>query len=97
MSAKHAMGPWRVEDGPRLHPRGRGSAGIDVMAGPKRAPICIAADVGDAANARLIAAAPEMYAALLRVWSTRGGHDHDERLSLLDEVARVLGLAEGKP
>jgi hypothetical protein len=47
------------------------------------------------ANARLIAASPEMYAALKLVWDSREEHP-GERIKVLNEVARVLTKAEGK-
>lgn len=90
MSARHTPGPWRV-----------GDAGSTVFGAPGSRPLMVASithrivpDATQRANARLIAAAPEMLDALRLV--LRQGEAIHPDMSTLSYVREAIAKAEGQ-
>lgn len=96
MSNRHTSGPWSVE------PRGNLKARQFIEAGEFRIAECITRD--HEANARLIAAAPDLLAALqdlanwLVCWSIASAEDMAQSFETMSRKAEAaIARAEGKP
>ena len=86
--SKHTPGPWRYQEGsdPYTHIVRAGETGLGrfvVQCGQSR-------DGIEEANARLIAAAPEMLLALYRILPLIQEHEEEVRL-VLDAIAKAEG------
>ena len=94
MQTKHTPGPWHI--GVRTYHAGR-----DVY-GPKGEPVAVADDAITAtpeaeANARLIAAAPELLAALQAIMDDPDAVDHILHLDAVAADAAIAKATGGQP
>ena len=86
---KHTSGPWVVIPTGLAHPK-------NVVASGNRKPLVVARipemenEALTDANARLIAAAPEMYEALYAVWYGMLAGHHDKESPIRVKVANAL-------
>ena len=85
MSTAHAPGPWSTE------PSGRGDGSLALMSGRYR--IAIVHLDGNDANARLIAAAPEMLAALKGALDVIDALIPGPHRTIREAIARAEGRA----
>ena len=94
METKHAPGPWVIDwNVSRLDIFG--SDETTLVASLRRSPLSQAIDEAARSNARLIAAAPEIYAALKDLVYQVQGPDQPAWLCLKDARA-AIAKAEGK-
>ncbi len=86
---KHTPGPWHFGEGDRRIPAGVGSY--------TKAPLCrmVGSDADDIANARLISAAPDLYAALVAVMGGQIGGNVDTDAERFRLARAAIAKAEG--
>ena len=96
MKAKHTTGPWVIDwNVSRLDIFGADETTL--VASLRRSPLSQAIDEAARANARLIAAAPELLDSLSEIFDYAGGADsalHDEYV--MDRARAAIAKAEGK-
>ena len=100
METKHTTGPWVIDwNVSRLDIFG--SDETTLVASLRRSPLSQAIDEAARSNARLIAAAPEMYEAIAAIATAMNlGYIPNEILSegspILEELRAAIAKAEGK-
>ena len=96
METKHTTGPWVIDwNVSRLDIFG--SDETTLVASLRRSPLSQAIDEAARANARLIAAAPDLLDSLSEIFDYAGGADsalHDEYV--MDRARAAIAKAEGK-
>jgi len=96
METKHTTGPWVIDwNVSRLDIFGADETTL--VASLRRSPLSQAIDEAARANARLIAAAPDLLDSLSEIFDYAGGADsalHDEYV--MDRARAAIAKAEGK-
>lgn len=93
-NVKHTPGPWRLAEQPTPHEFSKQIVGNDGRVhGQHVVNVFVQAGRESEANARLIAAAPEMLTMLKRLMEI-GGHRFAEHIG--DEVLALIARAEGR-